>query len=500
MAGSSIRKRLLASLISTIVLLWLTAALFVYQAASYEVQEIYDAALAQESRILATLMTHEVKEDRERAESLRTIVSELGEDVVKKSPLFIQVLDTYLTNESEKDYLTLVPRDPVKGHRYEAKIAFLIKGESGKTYLRSNLPASFNDFKQGYNNFIIEGEAWRMFGLRVASGQFNVLVGELLEVREETVTEIVINSLWPIIILLPAIGVLIWIMVGGGLKPLKDIARKVENRDPNSLEPIATDGVPNEVVPMVESLNRLFLKVQSALENERRFTADAAHELRTPLAALKTMAQAKSLTEGHNHKGFLNQVIKGVDRATHLLEQLLTLARMDSQSFEENHICQVDFQHEIIRILASIASFALEKDIEISYDGPDDPVMMPGYLPAVQILLRNLIDNAIRYTPVDGEVRVRLALINGGARIEITDTGPGIPEELQMGIYQRFRRGEDTKTQGSGLGLAIVKRIVDLHHATIEMQNRQQQSGLIVSLFFPKDTNQAIRKHTTACH
>jgi signal transduction histidine kinase len=189
-----------------------------------------------------------------------------------------------------------------------------------------------------------------------------------------------------------------------------------------------------------------------------------------------------------------------VDRATHLLEQLLTLARMDSQSFEENHICQVDFQHEIIRILASIASFALEKDIEISYDGPDDPVMMPGYLPAVQILLRNLIDNAIRYTPVDGEVRVRLALINGGARIEITDTGPGIPEELQMGIYQRFRRGEDTKTQGSGLGLAIVKRIVDLHHATIEMQNRQQQSGLIVSLFFPKDTNQAIRKHTTACH
>ncbi|RLW60756.1 MAG: hypothetical protein B6D70_10220, partial [gamma proteobacterium symbiont of Stewartia floridana] len=297
--------------------------------------------------------------------------------------------------------------------------------------------------------------------------------------------EIVFNSLWPIIIALPLLGFIIWMMVGNGLKPLSTIADKVENRDPNSLDPISTEDVPSEVVPMVESLNHLFLKVHSALENERRFTADAAHELRTPLAALKTLAQAKSLSTEQAHKGFLDQVIRGVDRATHLLEQLLTLARMDSQSFDESHTHQVDLQQETINVIAGIAGLALEKDIEISYDGPNDRVMVPGFSPAIQILLRNIIDNAIRYTPNNGEVTVKLVEQGSSARIEVHDTGPGIPESKQQGLYQRFRRGEDTKIQGSGLGLAIVKRIVDLHHASIEMENRENHAGLTVSVNFP---------------
>ncbi|MES9941326.1 MAG: ATP-binding protein [Candidatus Thiodiazotropha sp. 6PLUC2] len=487
---SSIRKRLLVGLISTIIILWLVSAFFVYRAASSEVEEIYDATLAQEARILATLMIHEVEEDSERKEKLQKIVFELGEETIRKSPIFMQILQEYLNTESEKDYLTLVPRNSIKGHRYESKIVFLIKGTNGKTYLRSNLPASFNEFEKEYNNFIINGKEWRMFGLTEPSAQFNVLVGELLEVRQETVSEIVFNSLWPILISLPAIGLFIWIVVGGGLKPLKDIAAKVENRDPNSLESISTEDVPDEVIPMVESLNRLFLRVDSTLENERRFTADAAHELRTPLAALKTLAQAKSLTEGHNHAGFLDQVIRGVDRATHLLEQLLTLARMDSQSLDESHIQRVDIHQETINILSSIAALAVDKDIEISFDGPSESVMVSGYSPAIQILLRNLIDNAIRYTPKNGEVSVKLTQLDDGVKIFVEDTGPGIPAEQQEGIYQRFRRGEDiNNTQGSGLGLAIVKRIIELHNATIEMQNRKE-SGLRISVLFPKNSNQ----------
>lgn len=371
MTIQSIRRRLLASLITTIIFLWLITALFVYQVASHEVEEIYDATLAQESRILATLMIHEIEEDEEVKETLQKLVAEVGKDAATRSSRFMEILHDFQSHESEseQDYLTLVPRDLVEGHRYESKIAFLIKGVNGKTYLRSNLPASFNDFKIGYNNFVIEDKAWRMFGLKESSGQFNVLVGELLSVREEIESEIVFNSLWPIIIALPLLGFIIWMMVGNGLKPLSTIADKVENRDPNSLDPISTEDVPSEVVPMVESLNHLFLKVHSALENERRFTADAAHELRTPLAALKTLAQAKSLSTEQAHKGFLDQVIRGVDRATHLLEQLLTLARMDSQSFDESHTHQVDLQQETINVIAGIAGLALEKDIEISYDG-----------------------------------------------------------------------------------------------------------------------------------
>ena len=146
---------------------------------------------------------------------------------------------------------------------------------------------------------------------------------------------------------------------------LQQVAKKVERRDPNSLVPISSEGVPQEVVPMVESLNRLFVRVQSAFENERRFTADAAHELRTPLAALKTMAQAKQLNDHQQeHTVFLDQIVKGVDRTTHLLEQLLTLARMDSQSNSLTNLQQVDLAELVVQVLSIMGEAALDKEID----------------------------------------------------------------------------------------------------------------------------------------
>jgi two-component system sensor histidine kinase QseC len=483
----SIRRRLLISLISTIAILWLISAYFVYIAAYHEVEEIYDATLAQQSRILATLMVHEVEEDNEARVELQKLVKELGQDIIKSSGSFKHFIDEFMADESDRDYLTMMPRERISNHRYEAKLAFLIKGVNGRTYLRSNLPATFNTFTEGYNDQIIDGKQWRMYGLKEPSGQFRVQIGELMSVRQETVSEIVFNSLWPIIISLPMIGLIIWIVVGSGLKPLRSIADKVKNRDPKSLESISTNAVPREVVPMVTSLNSLFYRVKRVLENERRFTADAAHELRTPVAALKTLAQAKSLADENNgHSKFLGQVIRGVDRVTHLLEQLLTLARMDSQSLENPHVDEVDLHGETINILASLGSAALAKDVELAYEGVERPVLLTGYTPGIQILLRNLIDNAIRYTPEKGEVCVELVEDDSGIKLLVTDTGPGIPEEIQQGLYQRFRRGEETNTQGSGLGLSIVKRIVDLHHATIEMENRKDRSGLNIAVTFPK--------------
>jgi two-component system sensor histidine kinase QseC len=483
----SIRRRLLISLISTIAILWLISADFVYLAASREVEEIYDATLAQQSRILATLMVHEVEEDNEARVELQKLVKELGQDFITRSDSFKHFIDEFMADESEKDYLTMVPRERVSGHRYEAKLAFLIKGVNGRTYLRSNLPTTFNTFTEGYNNQIIDDKLWRIYGLKEPSGQFYVQIGELMSVRQETVSEIVFNSLWPILVSMPMIGLIIWIVVGSGLKPLQSIADKVKNRDPKSLESISTHSVPREVVPMVTSLNNLFYRVQRVLENERRFTADAAHELRTPIAALKTLTQAKSLAdENSGHSKFLDQVIRGVDRATHLLEQLLTLARMDSQSLENSHVDEVDLYGETINILASLGTAALAKDIELAYEGNEGPVLLTGYAPGIQILLRNLIDNSIRYTPEKGEVCVKLVEDKSDIKLLVTDTGPGIPEEKQQDLYQRFRRGEDTNTQGSGLGLSIVKRIVDLHHATIEMENRKDRSGLKIIVSFPK--------------
>jgi two-component system sensor histidine kinase QseC len=359
--------------------------------------------------------------------------------------------------------------------------------ESGEVILRSHTSVAFSEFTQGFTEREIDETRWRTFGMIEPGTHMQVQVGEQLSVRQKTVKYIVLNSLWPLFLALPIIGLVIWFTVGGGLRPLKQVAHKVEQRDPNSLVPISLEQIPQEVVPMVESLNHLFARVQGALENERRFTADAAHELRTPLAALKTMAQAKRLSEKNSaHRPFLDQVCKGVDRTTHLLEQLLTLARMESQTIVQEDFHRVDMADRVIQVLSVIGPQAISRSIDLTFEGGDNPVYVKGYAPALEILIRNLVDNAIRYTPDGGKVRVLLQLDETKTDLVVEDTGPGIDEALLDEVFQRFRRGEAPQSEGSGLGLSIVHRIAELHHADISLTNINDNNGLRASVSFPQ--------------
>jgi len=381
--------------------------------------------------------------------------------------------------------LTLISKESIPGHRYESKIAFIIIGGDGKIILHSNMAITANDFQEGFSERELGNRIWRTFGLSIPGSREKVQVGEKLSVRRETVKYIVLNSLWPLVVALPLFGVVIWLTISGGLKPLQQVANKVERRDPNSLVAISSEAVPQEVVPMVESLNRLFLRVQNVLDDERRFTADAAHELRTPLAALKTMAQAKQLGDrNHEHTAFLEQIIKGVDRTTHLLAQLLTLARMDTQSNTVTNLRRVDLGEQVIQVLSVIGEEALEKEIELDYEGCDNPICINAYAPALEIMIRNLIDNAIRYTPKSGSVKITLTQKSGEAILYIDDSGPGIPRDQIEVMFQRFRRGAGNSATGSGLGLSIVQRIVELHHAEIALQNHECETELRVTLRF----------------
>jgi two-component system, OmpR family, sensor histidine kinase QseC len=481
----SIRRRLLVILITAIIICWSVSVWFVYLAAYREVEEIYDAALAQQARVLATLMNHEIIEEKKTRENLRRLADELGSETIESSPLLQKLLHEYLGSKSKKDYLTLLSREAVPGHRYESKIAFIVMDAEGKVMLRSTEAITAEDFVEGFSERALGRKVWRTFGLTTPGSHVMVQVGEKLQVRKETVKYIVLNSLWPLLVALPLFGLVIWLTVTGGLKPLRQVAMKVERRDPNSLVPISPEGVPQEVVPMVESLNRLFSRVQNALEGERRFTADAAHELRTPLAALKTMAQAKQLSDHqHEHSLFLEQIVKGVDRTTHLLEQLLTLARMDSQSEMMTDLQKVDLAELVIQVLSVLGEAALNKEIDLVCEGCDERLTVNAYAPALEILLRNLVDNAIRYTPSGGNVRVSLLQTSGETMLLIDDTGPGIPEDQMASMFQRFRRGMGNQATGSGLGLSIVQRIVELLHAEISLQNHDDKVGLRVCLKF----------------
>ena len=483
----TIRKRLLIGLITVVALLWGVVVLFVYRAAQYEVEEVFDAALVQEARVLSTLLIHEAEEETERREILSRLVQELGEEAVSRSPLLVELIKEYgkESDAEDGDYLTLLSREQTPGHRYESKIAFLVSYGDNRPMLRSPNAPSFRIDESGFYDLDDSGKSWRVFGLDLQEQGLWVQVGERMAVRQETVEYILINSLWPMFLSLPILGLVIWLSVGKGLRPLNRVAETVEQRAPTSLQPLATDDVPGEVVPIVDSLNRLFHRVQQALENERRFTANAAHELRTPLAALKTQAQVKQLDDNNGeHAEFLDDIINGVDRTTHLLEQLLTLARADALQKETILQQQVDLHAVATGVLAMIGERALEKRVELSMESPGSPLKVYGDEATLGILIRNLVDNGIRYTPPDGAVTVQLLQNDNAVHLVVEDSGPGIPKPQREKLFQRFQRGEDVETQGSGLGLSIVKQIADLHNASVTLLDAANGRGLRVEVSF----------------
>ncbi|MEJ2329851.1 MAG: ATP-binding protein [Gammaproteobacteria bacterium] len=497
MAGRfSIRRRLLFGLIAAIVLSWSLVFFYVMRGAEHEVKEIFDASLAQQARVLAALLSHEAEEERDTRTKLESVLSELGAAALQRSKTLAQLLEQMNTEDIEEDYLTLFQLAETAVHPYESKIAFLVRYGDNRIMLRSPNAPEFNTFKSGFQTQDVLGSSWRVFGLENPDSGLRVQVAEKNEVREETVGYILMNNLWPMLAALPVFALIIWVTVTRGMGPLNRVREKVEQRDPRSLQPIATDSVPAEVAPIVESLNRLFERVSRTLENERRFTANAAHELRTPLAALKTYVQAKQLSkEGQRHSTFFSEIVAAVDRTTHLLEQLLTLARADSQRDSERPDDEVDLHLITIEVLADCGNRALKKGIDLSLHAGKEEIPLRGDATTLAILLRNLVDNAIRYTPGGGHVEVELKAEPDAAILCVSDDGPGIPQDKQQLLFERFQRGDETNSQGSGLGLSIVAQIAKLYDAEIQLDSGLGGRGLSVSVAFHHQT--AISRHSS---
>jgi two-component system OmpR family sensor kinase len=249
------------------------------------------------------------------------------------------------------------------------------------------------------------------------------------------------------------------------------------------LAPIPTEGLPQEALGLVSALNGLLTRLQESLESQRRFASDAAHELRTPLTALKLQIQLAELakTPEAQQKAF-SRLHEGIERATRLVQQLLTIARLDPDATQKpflpvslNKVLQST--HDEMTVLAE------QKAIEISTDLLD--VNVNGMEDALKLLVTNLTDNAIRYTPEGGKIRLRVSRIVDQAVIEISDNGPGIAPEERERIFDRFYRALGTKTQGHGLGLAIVKRIVELHQGEIYVDDGLDERGTTMRIELP---------------
>ena len=336
----------------------------------------------------------------------------------------------------------------------------------------------------GFSTVSTPAGRWRVYSMLERNNV--VQVAQPISLRQELAAGMALRATIPLLLLIPVLGVLIWFTVGRGLRPLNQIASAVGERTPSSLHALPEQDLPVEVRPVVHALNDLLARLARALESQRTFVADAAHELRTPLTAVQLQIQlAERADTDSERKTAFGELKQGLSRASHLVQQLLTLARQEPD-VADRPLAAVDLTAVARLVLAEHAALAAEKNIDLGI-GHEDAAMVSvkGDFEALRVMLGNLVDNAIRYTPRGGTVDVALRARDGTAEVEVSDTGPGIPDQDRERVFDRFYRREGPWTEGSGLGLAIVKNIADRHGAMIVLNNRSPETGLRVSVSFP---------------
>jgi two-component system sensor histidine kinase QseC len=436
----SLKQRLLLLALSTVVVVWLAAAAFTYFDAREEFGEILDAHLAQSAALLVLQASHDL-------------------------------------DEVETEHTPLL-------HKYSLRVAFQV-WEGGRV-LRlhsANAPGQpLADQEDGFSDKLMDGDRWRVYSTWDDSRKNLIQVAERTKEREELSRDIAGNLLKPLWFSLPILAFLLWLAVTRSLRPLDKLTGEVAQREPDNLAPLDAGTAPREVLPLIERLNSLFARIDASIQKERRFTADAAHELRTPVAGIKAQAQvARSASSDSDRTRALDNAIIGCDRAAHLIDQLLTLARIDTLSDETTEPCQL--RAIAAEMIASIAPTALNRDVRLALLESEE-VLVRGNPVLLRIMLRNLIDNAARHTPPGTSVRIEISKESGRISLSVKDNGPGIPEDELDKLGERFYRPLGTSASGSGLGLSIVRRIAEIHSATLQLATQNAESGLSATIIF----------------
>ena len=450
----SLQARLLALVLVLVTIVWLGAAIMTWLDARHQLDELLDGHLAQAAALLVVQQTR--------------------------------------PNDDHSDDIADAPTL----HKYAPKVAFQVFHE-GQLLMRSaNAGAApMSAHTSGFATVRL-GEAndkdaeWRVFATRGGESEVQVYVGEQTETRNEILWAVLRGVLLPLLFALPLLALLLWWAVRQGLAPLRQLSQVLGQRQAQALEPVILPDVPFEIKPLVESLNALFGRIDTMVASERRFTADAAHELRTPIAAIRAQAQvalgAGTDTAQRDHA--LRVTLAGCDRATRLVEQLLTLARLESSAATPPVVttapATVNLSAVAQRMAAELAPAALARHQLLTLDAPA-AFMIAGNDLLVGVLVRNLIDNALRYSPDGARIEVAVTAQSDQTILRVEDSGPGMTDAQIARLGERFYRVLGNEQPGSGLGWSIIKRIADALGAQVQISRSNHLGGLSVMVRWP---------------
>ena len=442
----SLRGRLFIILVSATGLIWLCATAWIFLQTRSEVEHVLDTRLQEAARMVSSLAIN----------------------------------SGVPSSATGQPGSVLVP----EGGGYERQLSCQIWSLDGRLVARSSGAPddSLGNQKDGFSDQQVGGETWRVYAISDSAKGLRVLVGDRLGLRERLVSDLVGGLLWPAIFIVPLLGLLIWTSLGRGLRPLQHLAVDLQDRSVDDMRPIDSSHSPPEILPLVNSLNSLFARLEAARRHEREITAFAAHELRTPLAGLKTQAQvATATTDPTVREGALRHIVASVDRTARLVRQLLVMARLDAQA-------EVELKNEV-NLTSLLEEIALPHQaagpISVVLDRSLDDITLVTNRDLLTVSLRNLHENAMQHMRREGVVKWSAATGSSRVAITVDDEGPGIPEDELLLVTNRFFRGQHKSASGTGLGLAIVQLAIEKIGGSLALESKPGHCGLRATVSLP---------------
>jgi two-component system, OmpR family, sensor histidine kinase QseC len=454
----SLQTRLLVWTLGLLAAAWLATGLATWLGAQHELDELLDSHLAQAAALLVVQQANGYVSDGD------------GDGDDGQAGVDVPVL-----------------------HRYAPRVAFQVWHEGVLTTRSPNAPAvpmgaGGRHAPEGFATLQLGDEDWRVFSTRGLESDVQVYVGEQLLSRQDILQAVLEGLLWPAVVALPVLVAGLWWAVRKAMAPMRSLGTTLALRRPQDLHPVQAPAAPAEMQPMLAALNGLLARIAELMEAERRFTADAAHELRTPIAAIRAQAQVAlaAAADEPTRRHALQATLSGCDRATRLVEQLLTLSRLEGSSLPTR--TEVDLGALARQVLADQVPAALLKDqtLSLEIEPSAEGARVPGSETLLGLMLRNLVDNAVRYSPRQAQVQVSLRQDPTGAlELRVDDSGPGLAEAEQARLGERFFRVLGSGETGSGLGWSIVQRVAAAQQVAVQVARSATLGGLSVALRWP---------------